>query len=130
MAVDDVDTVSVGAVLTFMQKSLSPFEAVAVTVVSVFNNAPGIIEERLKSTLTEVVPFLMGKDRGLKVSEPAPSGKEHVFDWLASPLQETEVIPALASRSKVAPVTSSSMFPVPVMVAFWPVVTVAGVKPV
>jgi len=121
---------SAGVVVIFMQKSLSPFVAAAVHVVVDFKSALGTIAERLKSTLTEVDPFLMGKDKALKVSEPLPSGKLHVFEALASPLQESLIIPAANSRSKFAPATSSSRFPVPTKVAFVPVVIEAGVKPV
>merc|ERR1719487_809238 len=119
-----------GAVLISTQKRLSPLVAVAVTFVSVCASAPGRAGERLKSTLTEVEPFLMGKLIALKVREPTPSGKLQVFDMPASPLQETVPARVFISRSKLAADTSSSRFPVPVMVVFVPVVIVAGEKPV
>jgi len=119
---------SAGLVVIFMQKSLSPLVVAAVHVVVDVKSGAGTAAERLMSTLTAVVPFLMGKDKALKVSEPLPSGNWHVFEALASPLQESLIIPALISRSKFAPATSSSRSPVPVMVVFVPVVIEAGVK--
>jgi len=110
-------SLTAGALLMSMQKSWSPPVAVAVTFVSVCASAPGSIADNDKSTLTEVEPFLMGNDMALKVSDPTPSGKWQVFDWLASPLQETLPAKVFISRSKLAPDTSSSRFPVPVMVA-------------
>merc|ERR1719482_311713 len=113
-----------------MQKRLSPFEPFDVTLVSVCASAPGSIAERDSSTLIEVEPFFMGKPMASKVSEPVPRGKLQVFDCDASPLHETVPAAVFISKSKVAPVTSSSRFPVPVMVVFLPVVIEGGVKPV
>merc|ERR1719197_1982444 len=101
-----------------MQKSLSPIEAVADVLVSVCASAPGSAAERERSTLIEVEPFLRGKAMASKVRDPVPSGKLQVFDWLASPLQETVPAAVFISRSKFAPVTSSSRSPVPVIVVF------------
>jgi hypothetical protein len=118
-----------GADLISIQKSLSPLEAVALTVVLVFRRIDGRLPS-LRSTETLVLPFLMGKLMALKVSDPVPSGRPQVFDCDASPLQDTVEIAVFISRSKFAAETSSSRVPVPVMCVVAPVLAVPGVKPV
>merc|ERR1711959_743498 len=110
-----------------MQKSLSPLAAVATTFVSVFRRKAGTLPS-LRSTDTLVVPFLIGKLMASKVIAPVPSGRLQVFDADASPLQDTVLTAVFISRSKVAPETSSSRAPVPVMCVVAPVLAVPGVK--
>merc|ERR1719160_266860 len=64
-----------------------------------------------------------------KVREPVPKGSLHVFDWEASPLHDRSLpIAPVISKSKFAPVMSSSRVPEPIMVAVWPRVRDAGLK--
>jgi len=114
-----------------MQKSAAPFEAVAFATVLVVARVAGNKLDKLRSTLTGTLPAAIGKFRASKVSEPTFSGKWHVLDADASPLQckSCPMAPVIVT-SKVAPVTTSERSPVPVSLLVFPSVMEAGVKPV
>merc|ERR1719487_982169 len=114
-----------------MQKSSSPFLALAFAMVLVLVRGPGNAALRARSTLTGTVPAEIGNFMPSKVRDPLPNGKEQVFDTDASPEQcnSCPMAPVIV-RSKVAPSTASLRSPFPVTVVFCPRVMELGEKPV
>merc|ERR1711975_121425 len=125
----DLVLFSAGALSISMQKSSSPFLAVALVLVLV--RAPGSAALKARSTLTGTEPAEIGNFIPSKVMEPLPNGKWQVFDTDASPVQCSNCpIAPVMERSKVAPSTASLSSPVPVTVVFCPRVMELGEKPV